>query len=351
MIKKATALWLSAIICLLTVGCSKKPAESLPTSSIPVPTTTTATTPLVPRLGLNPLTGEHDMETGNNRPVGYVVTDESSSLVQISLEKADLFFESETEAGIPRILAVFSSVDRIPDEIGPIRSARPHFVKIAKALDCIYGHVGGSTTGLETIRSLGVDDISGAEVTTSVLAASQNLSWNRKTFTAQKGKNIISTRRYRLTTSTASPYQFGEKDGDIPATTVTVGISENCKTQFTYSDGVYTKSRPYNTAATHTTYTGGPITVSNVIVMFDNRTFDEVYTNNRGSSTNRWNFDLNSGSGTLYSGGKGRSVCWRRTNQQLSFFESDGTTPLTVATGKTFIFLVSNTLQSRTTAQ
>ena len=102
------------------------------------------------------------METANNRPIGFMVTDETATLTQLNLESADMYIEAETEAGIPRILALYSSIDRIPDVIGPIRSARPHFVKLAKALDAIYCHIGGSRSGLEKIKELGVQDMAAA---------------------------------------------------------------------------------------------------------------------------------------------------------------------------------------------
>lgn len=344
---------MSALIVVLACmtslcACSKGEVTS---SAVFVPSAPTTTTTTAPLLGLNPLTGQRDMETDLNRPVAVVVTDESSTLAQINPENADMYFESETEAGIPRLLAVFSSVDRLPDEIGPVRSARPHFVKIAKSLDAIYCHIGGSNTGLNTISSLGVQDISNASQVNKTLQSSQNYSWNTKTFVKSKVLDTIAKRNYRTTSSVASPFAFGSKTGTLPASTVTVGLSENCQMRFTYSNGVYTKSRPYAMNTPHVTTTGGTITATNVIVMFDRRTFDEVYTNSRGQDSNRYNFDLNSGTGMLFTGGTGREIRWSRTNEQLSFTESDGTTRLTVGEGKTFVCLVSDTLKGNTVAQ
>lgn len=346
------AALLPIAILLTAAACtgSPDPEPSLPPVSTETTSTTTPTT-TAPKYGKNPLTGIEDMQTDNNRPIGFVVTDESSTLTQLYLETADLYFEAETEAGIPRILAIYSSIDRIPERIGPVRSARPHFVKIAQALDCIYCHIGGSSTGLDTIRALGVDDLANAYETDPVLKQSKNFSWNRSAFTREKVLAAVSRNRYRLTgEQNRSPYQFGSKTGTSPATTVNVKLSEAYNMAFTYdaASGLYQKHRNALSTPVHTTATGGTITASNIIVMFDRRTVDEMYTDSKGHQTPRYDFDLKSGSGLLASGGTSRPIHWERSAGGLQFWEEDGTTPLTVATGKTFICLASDTLKSRT---
>ena len=216
----AAALTVVLMLSLAACGGNDDPA---PSSSAPTTTTTTTTAP-PPKGELNTLTGEYDMFTSNNRYIGYVITDEDSRHVQINLEDADFYFESETEGGIPRILAIFSGADRIPDEIGPVRSARPHFAKFAYALDAIYCHIGGSHTGLATIQELGVDDVRNAEQASPILAKSPNRSWNRKVFTKTKVMNEIKQRGHSTVTTYNGPYQFGEKEGTLPATTVDVKI-------------------------------------------------------------------------------------------------------------------------------
>lgn len=339
---RPAAVLLTAAMLLQIVGCGKpEPVISEPVSTPPVVTTTTQA---APKLGLNVLTGQNDMETQNNRPVGVVVPDESSSLVQIGLEKADMFFEAETEGGIPRILAIFSSIDRLPDEIGPVRSARPHFVKIAKALDSIYCHIGGSETGKQTIRNLGVNDIENAYIIHDVLKNSANVSWNRKAFTKAKIQEQVKNYKYSTTSAKLqSSFAFGDKKGAAVANTVVVKISESYDMAFTYdaASGLYQKHRNALSTPVHNTQTGGPIAVRNVIVMFDRRTVDPL-------DSNRIDFTLDSGSGLLAVDGTSREIRWKRTNDSLQYFESDGTTPLTVGEGKTFVCLASDTLKART---
>ncbi len=345
------SLMFALVLTLSLAACGKEPTEPSAgvTSSEDLSTPATTGEPL-DESKLNPLTGELDMTTANNRPVAYVVSDEDSRHVQINLDKADFYFEAETEAGIPRILAVFSSIDRIPDEIGPVRSARPHFVKIAAALDALYSHIGGSDSGLATIKELGVDDIYGAEQTNAVLTNSPNFSWNRKTFVKNRVMKAIQNRNYSLTTNRTSPYQFGEKAGTNPATTVDVKISNSYHMAFTYNaaTGLYQKHRNSIDSPIHTTYsgngyTGGTIETSNVIVIYDQRSF---YTDQYGKQ--RCDFTLKSGTGAIATAGKSRDIRWENGANGLKFYEADGKTPLTVATGKTFLCLTSDTLKSQT---
>lgn len=296
--------------------------------------------------GFNILTGKYDMTTESNRPIAYVVTDEDSKHIQLNLEDADFYFEAETEAGIPRILAIFSGFDRVPDEIGPVRSARPHFAKFASAIDAIYCHIGGSKTGLSTIKEYNVDDVSNAEQISEVLKNSQNLSWNRKVFTKTKVFNEIKRNGYSLTTDYAGPYQFGTVTGTNPATTVDVKISASYRMAFTYDAerGVYQKHRNSLSSAIHTTYTGGTIEASNVIVMFDNRFTDP-------QDAKRVDFTFESGSGIIATAGTSREIRWKVVDGNLKYFEADGTTLLTVAEGKTFVCLTSDTYKSQTTVE
>lgn len=323
------------------------------TSTVPspsdAPTQTTTTTEAPPPTWLNPLTGEMDMLTENNRPIGIVVTDEDSKLVQLNLECADMYFESETEAGIPRILAIFSSVDRLPTEIGPVRSARPHFVKFAKSLDCIYCHIGGSQTGLNTIKELKMDHITNASVISPILKASKNLSWNRSVFTREKILKNVSSKKFATTTNKTSPYQFGTSTGTGAAPVVNMKISGNYRMAFTYdaTSGLYQKHRNALSTAVHVTETGGTIEVANVILMYDNRTFDELYTYKSGKQSTRYDFDMNSGTGYLATGGTYREIYWVRTDERLAYFEADGVTPLTVTPGKTFVCLGSDSYKSQ----
>lgn len=340
---------LSVILVLSLAACGKggEDASSAPeTESTTSEPETPVTTGKPIKDGFNIFTGKNDITSASNRPIAYVVTDEDSRHIQLNIEHADFYFESETEAGIPRILAIFSGFDRTPDEIGPVRSARPHFAKFASAIDAIYCHIGGSKSGLSTIKDYNVNDVANAEQISPVLKNSQNLSWNRKVFTKTKVFNEIKRKGYKLTTDYAGPYQFGESQGVNPASTVDVKISASYRMAFTYvaDRGVYQKHRNSLSTPVHTTHTGGTIEVSNVIVMYATRFTDP-------KDAKRVDFELTNGSGLLATGGKSRDIQWKVVDGKLKYFEADGTTPLTVSEGKTFVCLTSTQFKGQTTVK
>ncbi len=108
-------------------------------------------------LFVNPLTGELetvDMTTA--RPYAIMLNNLQQALPQLGVSQADVIFELPAEGGITRMLGVFQSVEDV-GMIGSVRSARDYYVSIAAGLDAFFLHAGGSPTGYEAIKELGVD--------------------------------------------------------------------------------------------------------------------------------------------------------------------------------------------------
>ncbi len=334
-----SALLLSVVLLFSFTGC-KENVEQL-SSETPA---TTVTTTEAPVRYMNLLTGEQNLKTNQNRPVAFMIGNSGYKgyLQQKNIDKADFYVEAETEGGIPRIMAVFGSIENVPAEVGPVRSARTHFVKMAKALDAIYCHVGGSTQGKALIKTLGVKHLDSlTQVSAELKAANGNYSEHCKVFPIAKMQSAISSRKLSTTTATKSPYVFGDKKGDGVGNSVQVATSGSYYCSFTYdaNTGLYTKHRGNLTTPVHASSDGNPITVKNVIVMYGNRYQEDA---------THISFTLASGDGVMLVNGTSRAIKWTRTNNQLTFTEADGT-PLTVAVGKTYVLLTSKDLKSRTT--
>jgi hypothetical protein len=76
---------------------------------------------------------------------------------QSGLDQAGVVFEAIAEAGITRFLALYQ--DTQPNYLGPVRSARPYYVRWCLSFDCDYGHVGGSPQALQNIIDWKVKDL------------------------------------------------------------------------------------------------------------------------------------------------------------------------------------------------
>ena len=84
---------------------------------------------------------------GENGPVLAVKIDDTQPAhPQIGLEKADVVYIEQVEGGLSRIAAIFSDPTRLPDLIGPVRSARISDLDILAQ----YGHVGFAFSGAQS---------------------------------------------------------------------------------------------------------------------------------------------------------------------------------------------------------
>ncbi len=86
-----------------------------------------------------------------------IVENHSDARPQSGLDQADIVYEMVSEGSITRFLAVFYW--KSPEKIGPVRSVRPAFTNIAKAYNSPLAHAGGSTAGLASVRTLGIENL------------------------------------------------------------------------------------------------------------------------------------------------------------------------------------------------
>src|SRR5690606_28175747 len=88
-----------------------------------------------PALTTSPYSGEAGGPF-DQRTVMAVVNNHPDARPQTGLADADMVFEFIAEYNITRFLALYQS--EYPEEVGPIRSAREYFVKLAAAHDAFF---------------------------------------------------------------------------------------------------------------------------------------------------------------------------------------------------------------------
>lgn len=103
----------------------------------------------------NPLTGEMVSKTQNLTAV--MVNNHGKARPQTGLIDADIVYEIETEGLITRFFSLFYGDP--PEHVGPVRSARPYFMSLAKEWDAYYIHVGGSNEAFALMKKWGIRDI------------------------------------------------------------------------------------------------------------------------------------------------------------------------------------------------
>lgn len=100
---------------------------------------------------------EYGESVANRHPMGVMIENHPESRPQNGLSSASVVYEALAEGGITRFLAIFGP--NIPPKIGPVRSARPHYLDWCLEYQCFYAHVGGSTFALESIKKQKMYDL------------------------------------------------------------------------------------------------------------------------------------------------------------------------------------------------
>lgn len=155
-IKQAVIVATMLIMAVSVFGC-KKTEPATDASRTQEKRTDARAAEEKPQVFYSPIDGtEVSKDEVNIRPIAVMVENSFEIRPQEGIGQADMVFEGLTEAGITRLMAVFTHNN--VEKLGPVRSARNHFVAMARGFDAIYGHCGGSIFALGLIQEWGVTD-------------------------------------------------------------------------------------------------------------------------------------------------------------------------------------------------
>lgn len=232
-----------------------------------------------PTTAPSPLTGVDVSLELAARPVTAIMIENSTDArPQSGLLEAEMIFEAIAEGGITRFVALFQTT--LPEKIGPIRSARPYYVDIAKTFDAAYVHAGGSPDSLVRISELGIKDMSAFEQDTYYRADDRDAPHDLYSSMAR-----IDIRRTQLgyTTSTFTPWKRKNDTPQTPsASTIDFAISGSLYNP-TFSYDVATNSYlRFQAGEAHTDQTTGKQLAPKVVVaLITNRAQEGIYSNYR----------------------------------------------------------------------
>ncbi|KKS26154.1 MAG: hypothetical protein UU87_C0003G0074 [Parcubacteria group bacterium GW2011_GWA2_42_11] len=110
-----------------------------------------------PSLPVSPISGLA-CANAERRPIAVMLAGDAVARPLSGLSEADLVLEMPVITGsINRLMAVFVCGD--PKEIGSIRSSRHDFIPLAKGLDAIFAHWGGSHFALDELNTGVINNI------------------------------------------------------------------------------------------------------------------------------------------------------------------------------------------------
>nr|WP_106781418.1 DUF3048 domain-containing protein [Lysinibacillus timonensis] len=286
---------------------------------------------------ITPFTGERVANKVTTRPILVTINNHPAARPQSGLASADVVYEMLAEGDVTRLLALYQS--EIPEDLGPIRSARDYFIEIAEGLDAFYIAHGYSPEAQSMLYNGIVDNINGMNYDGTLFKRSKDryaphnsyISGENVKLGAEKvGASLL----YQKKVS----YTYYEKEESVsvglPANNIEINYSnfDDFNSSYTYNSSSNTYSRESGDEVTTDYLTNEPIALANVLFFEMNHSIID--------SAGRRELDLTSG-GTayLFQNGYMREVQWENNDGVLKAVEADGS-DVKLVPGKTWIHFV-----------
>ncbi len=303
------------------------------------PTTTAQTTTKAVAKIVNPLTGEesYNEKAVGKRPVACVVENSYPSRPQWGIDDSkqspDIILEGEVEGGETRMLWFYADYTSLPDQIGPMRSARPPYIRFSELFDSIFIHWGQSSTrdnyiGADTVfRTDNVDHINqmtyggslalfGRDPSRGVSSEHTGVLYGAKLAQAVKEAEF----RTDIDKSSFTQLKFNEKEQ-------AVGNTECSSFSFTFSSRTKTRDWTYdaNDKMYHCSDYLTDVARKNLLVLYDNTEYVTKYNyKGSGKSETYCDYKLAGGNGKLLSAGTVTDIKWSVENGILSIKDLNG---------------------------
>ena len=341
-------------VSLLLCACGSKPAETTappttvpvttahPETTAPPPETTVPPTTVPAPADINPLTGEALDAVSDSRPYAIMINNLVKAVPQCGISKADILYEIVAEGSVTRFMAIFHDLSDV-DVIGPVRSVRPYFLRVAQHYGAILSSAGGSDEAIDLIKNQGYDYLNGIAGAGSAFYRDawrrQNKGYEHSLMTtgekimkaAEKAgiKTTMDSTDYGFR-FTAEPMTAGENAAEI-----TVWFYKNGKkTTMTYDEaaGVYAMSQ--HGAASVDANDDSPITFRNVVVL-------EADTHVKDKKGHLETQMTGTGEGWYARDGKIIPITWSRESNSAKYVytDKDGN-PVSFGIGKTYVAIV-----------
>ena len=335
----AIAVILVAAIAVAAVFAVKNKNKEPETTTPQTTQEQTAQTPVVSKV--NPLTGDSDFneKAVGKRPIACVVENSVSARPQWGINDSknppDIIVEGEVEGGETRMLWMYADYTAVPSQIGPMRSARPPYIKFSELFDAIFLHWGQSQTkrgtnyiGANTIfRQDKVDHINqmtyggkvalfGRDSSRGVSTEHTGVLYGAKIADAIKGEKF----RTDANESKYTKFNFAKEETTVSDT--------ECKTLgLTFSNRTATRDWTYNSSDKmyHCNDYKTDVARKNLLVLFDKTEYvSKANYKNSGSAEVYCNYKLAGGNGKLATDGTVIDITWSVDNGVLVIKDTDG---------------------------
>ena len=293
----------------------------------------------MPHNSLTGMTEEegYDTSADDQRVAAFVVENAPDARPQWGMDDAnyspDIFLQGEVEGGITRTLWLYADYNKLPEVIGPMRSARPPYVKFSELFDAVFLHWGkshskGSYTGASTVfRKDKVDhidqmtysgetDLYDRDHTRNVSSEHTGIIYGDKVAEAIKGEG------FRKEPNDYTKLCFNKAAAPVSdQAAVNVGVKYSSKafedSYWTYNeeDGLY-----------HTSDFENDFTRDNLLVLYDKTEYitKENYAGpGSAGSVTYCDYKLDGGKGQLFSKGTVKDIEWKVEDGKLILIDPE----------------------------
>lgn len=316
--------FLVMLLCFTMIGTTVLAGCSKPDPEEPEPLPSNSLTGFTTEEG-------YDEAANSRRVAAFVVENAPDARPQWGMDDAeyspDIILQGEVEGGITRTLWFYRDYEKLPEIIGPTRSARPPFIKFSELFDSIFIHwgmshskgdyVGASTVfkkdKVDHINQMTLDDkegMYGRDTTRYVNVEHRGIIYGDKVSATIKNEG------FRTTPEEYTKLNFNKIEEPASETAATqVGVTYSSKafegTYWTYneSDGLY-----------HCSDFDNDLTRENLLVLFD----DTEYITKEGyqgpgsaGSVTYCDYKLAGGKGKYFSKGTVKDIEWAVVDGQL----------------------------------
>ena len=299
---------------------------------------------------VNPLTGLATLtaEEVALRPVAVSVSNiKVAQTIQTGVGNADIVFETVTEGGITRLLALYKAPKEETGKIGSIRSARVVFAELAASFNAIYIHHGMD----EVYCRPRVNELKIPRIEVSQKNYGDRLqngkSWEHRLYTSgAQLKEAIAAKGYNKGGESDPWVYFSENKTAEPTSAKTVNVKFNNSyiTNFYYNEDTKNYTRGVRGEVIHDYFTKQDERFTNVFVL---ETYTAPYPDDYHTEV-----ELNSGSGYYVTQGGYEEITWSKkgNNKPITFKDKNGNT-LSVTPGNSYVCLVNKNHTDNFTAE
>lgn len=216
---------------------------------------------------INPLTGEaSETEIEAGRPLVVSIDNVGDAVPQSWLSKADIVYEFPVEGRQTRLQAIYYS--QFPEDFGPIRSARPYFIDLAREYKAVFLAHGWSEDAKNYLFTGVVPYINGMNSELAFYRSSEKAAPHNSYLSWSEVKSKIDKEGWWNGKQDIKAFQFLDENevaaGDYASKIYCKYSSSKC--EFTYDRAKNTYVRTINGKDYIDLETGESIETTNVIV-------------------------------------------------------------------------------------